>query len=347
MKDTELKEESIGNYLKAEREKRKISIKIVSQHTRINATMLEHLENDDKENLPNIAYSRGYVKSYAKILNLDLDHCLNLFDKTYNVKTLGTSHTQASAPAPKAPTKSQEKVPSNINTNYLVAGIGLVIAGLTVFFLVSKQKEEVKPTIAVESVQTIEEVSPEVVVAEATPIPTPTAVPTIVATPTPAPTATPVAVTKKEEVKVKEEINLRQISGPMFSIDKTTPATEVANFLPDSAKSSLIQGKQNIFINATDGDTWITYKSDDEAAKKFVLQQGRTILIRGDLVRVFLGNVNATKVFLNNQLLDLESRSGVKSLIFPADRSKDFKLPLFIYPENGTVITSDEYEASL
>ena len=71
------------------------------------------------------------------------------------------------------------------------------------------------------------------------------------------------------------------------------------------------------------------------------------MLIRGDVVRIFLGNINVARIFLNNKALKITSRSGVKSLVFPQEKVKDYKLPLFLYPKPGKVITSSEYEESL
>ena len=63
-------------------------------------------------------------------------------------------------------------------------------------------------------------------------------------------------------------------------------------------------------------------------------------MIQGDEIHLFLGNVNATKIFLNNLPLHIQSRTGVKSLIFPQDRRSLYQLPLFIFKDDGTVIPS-------
>ena len=98
-----------------------------------------------------------------------------------------------------------------------------------------------------------------------------------------------------------------------------------------------------MFINAVDGDTWITYKADDQKVKKFVLKQGRRILIRGEVIRLFMGNINVAKMFLNNRPLIVQSKTGVRSLVFPQEVSSNYKIPLFIYKKDGTVETSEEF----
>lgn len=150
---------------------------------------------------------------------------------------------------------------------------------------------------------------------------------------------------KKEEPKEKEEVEFTDLTLPLYQFDTVDIDDIPADHLPLTYRQSIINGKQNVFINATDGDTWITYKSDDDKVKKFILKQGRRLLIRGDLIRLFMGNVKVTKMFLNNRPLIIETKSGVRSLVFPQERSSEFKIPLFIYKKDGTVQPSDEYIA--
>lgn len=150
---------------------------------------------------------------------------------------------------------------------------------------------------------------------------------------------------KKEESDEKEEVEFTDLTLPLYQFDTVDIDDIPADHLPLSYRQSIINGKQNVFINATDGDTWITYKSDDDKVKKFVLKQGRRLLIRGDLIRLFMGNVKVTKMFLNNRPLIIETKSGVRSLVFPQERSSEFKIPLFIYKKDGSVQPSDEYIA--
>lgn len=118
---------------------------------------------------------------------------------------------------------------------------------------------------------------------------------------------------------------------------------QLSEWLPSNYKNAVKEGTQNLFINAIDGDTWITYQSDDGPIKKFTLREGRKLMIRGQLIQIFFGNINATKVFLDNQLLDIPSNKGVKSVVFPQTKASEFKIPLFIYNKDGSVISSQNY----
>ena len=58
--------ESIGQFLRSEREIRQLSLEELAQTTRIPLRSLQLLEDDRLDNLPGDVFVRGFVKSYAK-----------------------------------------------------------------------------------------------------------------------------------------------------------------------------------------------------------------------------------------------------------------------------------------
>lgn len=64
--------ENIGSYLKREREFRKIELSEIAESTRISAGTLQALEEERFDELPGKAFVRGYLKSYAKHVGLDV-----------------------------------------------------------------------------------------------------------------------------------------------------------------------------------------------------------------------------------------------------------------------------------
>ena len=62
--------ESIGRYLKNEREIRQVSLEELAQTTRIPLRHLSNLEDDHLERLPGDVFVRGFLKSYAKAVGL-------------------------------------------------------------------------------------------------------------------------------------------------------------------------------------------------------------------------------------------------------------------------------------
>lgn len=68
--------ESLGHFLRHERELRQMSLEEVAQTTRIPLRMLQHLEQDQLDALPGEVFVRGFLKSYAKSVGLEVDHVL-------------------------------------------------------------------------------------------------------------------------------------------------------------------------------------------------------------------------------------------------------------------------------
>jgi cytoskeletal protein RodZ len=73
--------ESIGDYLKTERETRRLSLEEVSSTTRIPRKTLESLEHDRFEDLPSGVFVRGFIKAYASAVRIDADEVLERFDQ--------------------------------------------------------------------------------------------------------------------------------------------------------------------------------------------------------------------------------------------------------------------------
>lgn len=63
--------DSIGQYLRSERERRQISIEELAQTTRIPIRILLELEADRFDELPGDVFVRGFLRSYARALGMD------------------------------------------------------------------------------------------------------------------------------------------------------------------------------------------------------------------------------------------------------------------------------------
>ena len=70
--------------LKKTRKSKKISIKEVSEYTKINASYLESLESGNFDVLPNV-YTRLFLRSYCNYIGVDYKEILN----QYEIYTLG------------------------------------------------------------------------------------------------------------------------------------------------------------------------------------------------------------------------------------------------------------------
>ena len=77
---TEEKQETVGQYLRQEREKRKITLDSVAKVTRITQENLEALEKDDFQAISAPVIVRGFLRNYAIYLGLDPKEVVGRYD---------------------------------------------------------------------------------------------------------------------------------------------------------------------------------------------------------------------------------------------------------------------------
>jgi len=73
-------EETVGEILLAARERKGRSLEEASEDTRIAVKNLEYLETDNFEALPAKVYVRGFLRTYASYLDLDVEYLLNKYE---------------------------------------------------------------------------------------------------------------------------------------------------------------------------------------------------------------------------------------------------------------------------
>src|SRR4051812_40154755 len=104
---------SFGEELRREREIRGISLKEISDATKISKRFLDSIERNDHKTLPAPVFTRGFVREYARYLGLNTEEMVN----RYNFAAAGDDrieHTPqldrlVAAPPPDAPPKPRPK----------------------------------------------------------------------------------------------------------------------------------------------------------------------------------------------------------------------------------------------
>lgn len=84
-----MKNQTIGQILRLERQSSHISLGRMSEETNIKLSLLESLEKDDFAQLPSAAYVKGYIKAYCRTLGLDDRVLLAILRRDYKESSKG------------------------------------------------------------------------------------------------------------------------------------------------------------------------------------------------------------------------------------------------------------------
>ena len=360
----------LGDYLKQKRIDKNYTLEKLSQKTKISVNILKSLEANDLNHLPSAAYIKGFVTSYVKVLGIPLDEAINKMEYTYlnvlgkpfpalnHTKTMATP-TQVMSSAPKTedtPTPHDviESGDSIIESTKSI--LPIVIFGAIILLFVggyklissvvesevngSKEKD-LGPKIESSSALVKQPAKPEEPKKEETPA---------AAQATATATTTPAVAAPKEEVKVEPDfprnfptIEFKKVRGKLFSVKTDAPENQDETILPKQIKDSMNSDLQNIYIKATEGNTWLSYKIDNNPIESVIINKGNDLFLQGTEIRIFLGNVNVTKIFYNNYMIETPTKSGVKSLIFPEESNVKYQMPLFPKAKDDILYTAEDY----
>ncbi len=144
--------ESLGEYLKREREFRKISLQEISQKTKIREKILRDLEGGQIDSIESPVFVKGYLKAYARYVGLDPEDVVLRYEASLKKE-------ETPPPPPKKPV---EDTPKQWSLRYIVLPVSvLLLLGILLFLTLQKPMK----------METHQE-SPEETKAAALPVPT-------------------------------------------------------------------------------------------------------------------------------------------------------------------------------
>lgn len=77
--------ESVGTYLRREREARRMSVEEIARSTRVPASSVERIEADQFDELPGEVFVRGFLRAYARALGLPPEEVLARYTSSRRV----------------------------------------------------------------------------------------------------------------------------------------------------------------------------------------------------------------------------------------------------------------------
>jgi len=306
--------ETLGKYLKTQRESKKISLREVAKNTRVREYILRAIEEDRHDLLPPATYVKGFLLAYAKYLKLDSNDVLLRYRGVLKEEPV----TPLSPPSPKSkekdpstprqktkqeipppeppkpkqaititqtqkskreipptpPSKPKQKVPSNIKQNWVVGGV--ILACLIGFYFFSPYS----------SWPPVEPIPPKPVIKEKLPM-------------VPSPPGIATSFIPEEKPVVKEE-------------PPPIPSSPVAAITSLPEKKLL-----SLQLKAVE-ETWVNIQVDDQSGKGMLFKPGEGISVQAsNRIRMTLGNAGGLDLILNGKSLEKFGKSGeVLTLIF-------------------------------
>jgi len=287
--------DSLGSYLRQERERQRLSLHDVAAATKIQLKFLEALERDAYEQLPAPPFVVGFLRAYAQCIALDPDPVLAAYRALHR------------APEPQEVAPRPEPLPEPSWPRRRLVRLGaFVVAGSLVAGVVFYEVRRGQP--ARQTVTSFPATLPDPAVPVAPParpiLPTPARNESVPPPATVAPAAPGLSGARVES------------SAPSLApAEATSPAVPAA---PSGATVAHARGPSeaagSLVLQATAvSDTWLQVEIDGEKRQPLLLASGKSVQWEAqDRFRLTVGNAKGTRLALNGQDIPLQSgRSNV------------------------------------
>lgn len=132
----------IGQQLRSAREKKGQSVNEVAVATKINAKTIQSIEDGDLSALPAKPFLRGFIQTYARHLELNVDDIMNRFVEVHGSTKPKIQTTEAALTSQESHEEAQKKMEmyKKVGLGITVVIGGLLIAGI--FKIISKYEAE-------------------------------------------------------------------------------------------------------------------------------------------------------------------------------------------------------------
>jgi cytoskeletal protein RodZ len=239
--------ETLGSYLKNQRESKKISLREVTKNTRVREYMLKAIEEDRHDLLPAATYVKGFLLAYAKYLNLDRNDILLRYERVLK----GEPVKREPVPPPPAPSpKPKQKTSWSTKQTWVVGGV--IVASFIVFYFFSPYSS--KPLIEPGPEKPIlEEKSP---VASSPPVTATTRAPeekTAVGEKKPLAPSPPVTTTNSVPEKKPFSLQMKAVEETWVSLQVEGQSEKEMTFKPGEGLSVLASNRIHMIIGNAGG----------------------------------------------------------------------------------------------
>jgi cytoskeleton protein RodZ len=281
--------DSLGSYLRRERERRGMSLQDISAATKIQLKFLEALEHDDYDQLPPAPFVVGFLRAYAQCLSLEPEEIIATYHTRHNSSEAPEGPTPLVAYQVGCPTRSRA-----VGVSLCVVA-GAIVVGLAWQFLIRQTpKGTARPVPSV--------------VRESTPGRTDTIAepPPVASRVAPARPVESVLPASQAPAAAVSEVKQEQRAGTSTSPVPAAPESPQSVAVERPPAESLLHP---LTLQAVAlGDTWLRIEIDGGKRQDVLLASGKTVLWEArDRFVMTIGNVRNIRLMLNGKELSLPS----------------------------------------
>ena len=293
---------SVGKTLREAREQLGLSLNDVSNRIKFAARQIEALEADDYAHLPEAAFVRGFVRSYARLLQLDPAHLLSGLPTSHMKGSSAQEVKSVDIPLPSAFSPRRH--------NIMLLSVGLVIALSVVMFMrLHDRVPEVAGPVTTATVQVLE--LPDVTTESAA-----TRLPEQNQLPESAPQQT-VSVAPAPQPVPQQAVRTAPVPAPVPTAQRAVlpaavPAPAVTPGPAPVAEQPRLNPQTNVTEHALrlefDQNSWVEIRdgNDQILISKMHLAGSLVRLTAKAPLLVTIGNAHAVRLFDNGKQINLE-----------------------------------------
>jgi cytoskeleton protein RodZ len=298
-----------GNVLKAAREAQGLSIHEVCSQLRLGVKQIQAIEQDDFDKLPQPSIVRGFIRNYARLLNIDVQPVLEAYQRIVPNKAPLPLSVRSNA----SPSVIDQPAPTFRPQRLITLLIFLILAGIAAYFYVNHIKPQaLKDASLALDVGEISETTEQEIAMPAPDI-------------TPAPPVTEPASTGSENgggssTDTQATDTETQTPNASSEVTPAQPATSMVNesTIVSTPTPATTQAAESTTIKATDPqkanlqfkvseDSWVRIE-DMQGKKVFseVLPAGsERQVVTEKPVNITVGHAAGTQLIIDNQPYDL------------------------------------------
>jgi cytoskeletal protein RodZ len=272
---------TLGEFLRQERERRGITIEQVASATKIGVRLLHSLEADQFADLPAKPFVRGFVTSYARFVGVDPHEVLTRFGDYIDQR----AHDRPSREGGHSGYAFERRENSRTVLWFVMAGF-IALGGVAIF-LVKKPGFRHRHGTQIEKLRAAHSGLPEMTVAEGSPGAATSIAPAaelVAATASPSPAPSLAATVAEPSPSAAPAIEEAAAPSPKAEAEEevaAAPSPKVdTDKLHSGADLSPSEVKYKTVIRAT-ASVWVRYKVDAKPLTRFILRSGRMLVLKG------------------------------------------------------------------